>query len=53
MQQIKASDAQAVIMISVNKSTAAFVKRYRERAAALSCTTSRWSIPAEMVSWPA
>ena len=29
-QRIKASDAQAVIMISVNKSTAAFVKRFRE-----------------------
>ncbi|NML85011.1 ABC transporter substrate-binding protein [Polaromonas sp.] len=28
--KIKASDAQAIIMISVNKSTAAFVKRYRE-----------------------
>jgi len=30
VQRIKASDAQAVIMISVNKPTAAFVKRYRE-----------------------
>lgn len=29
-QKIKASDAQAIIMISVNKSTAAFMKRYRE-----------------------
>lgn len=28
--RIKGADAQAVIMISVNKSTAAFVKRYRE-----------------------
>jgi branched-chain amino acid transport system substrate-binding protein len=28
--KVKASDAQAVIMISVNKSTAAFIKRYRE-----------------------
>ena len=28
--KIKASDAQAIIMISVNKSTAAFIKRYRE-----------------------
>lgn len=28
--KIKGSDAQAVIMISVNKPTAAFVKRYRE-----------------------
>ena len=28
--KIKASDAQAVIMVSVNKSTAAFVKLYRE-----------------------
>lgn len=30
VSKIKASDAQAVIMISVNKSTAAFVKLYRE-----------------------
>lgn len=30
VRKIKASDAQAVIMISVNKSTAAFVKLYRE-----------------------
>lgn len=30
VRRIKASDAQAVIMISVNKPTAAFVKRYRE-----------------------
>ncbi|MGR4871432.1 ABC transporter substrate-binding protein [Variovorax sp. LARHSF232] len=30
VQAILASDAQAVIMISVNKSTAAFIKRYRE-----------------------
>ena len=30
VQKIKASDAQAVIMISINKPTAAFVKRYRE-----------------------
>lgn len=29
-QRIKASDAQAVIMISVNKSTAAFARRFRE-----------------------
>ena len=30
VKQIKASDAQAVIMISVNKPSAAFVKQYRE-----------------------
>lgn len=30
VQRITASDAQAIIMISVNKPTAAFVKRYRE-----------------------
>ena len=30
VQRIKAADAQAVIMISINKPTAAFVKRYRE-----------------------
>lgn len=30
VRRIKDSDAQAVIMISVNKPTAAFVKRYRE-----------------------
>ena len=30
VNKIKASDAQAIIMISVNKSTAAFVKLYRE-----------------------
>ena len=30
VQQIKASDAQAVIMISVNRSTAAFASHYRE-----------------------
>ena len=30
VQRIKDSDAQAVIMISVNKPTAAFVRRYRE-----------------------
>ena len=30
VQQIKASDAQAVIMISVNRSTAAFASQYRQ-----------------------
>ncbi len=30
VKKIKASDAQAVIMISINKPTAAFIKRYRE-----------------------
>jgi ABC-type branched-subunit amino acid transport system substrate-binding protein len=30
VRKIKASDAQAVIMISINKPTAAFIKRYRE-----------------------
>ncbi|MFN7711808.1 MAG: ABC transporter substrate-binding protein [Curvibacter sp.] len=30
VKRILASDAQAVIMISVNRSTAAFIKRYRE-----------------------
>ena len=30
VKKIKASDAQAIIMVSVNKSTAAFIKQYRE-----------------------
>ena len=34
VRQIKASDAQAVIMISVNKPSAAFVKQYRESGGA-------------------
>ena len=32
VKTIRASDAQAVIMISVNRSTAAFIQRYREPA---------------------
>ena len=47
--RIKASDAQAVIMISVNKPTAAFVKRYRESGGGAQLYNISVVDPAEIV----
>lgn len=47
--KIKASDAQAVLMISVNKSTAAFVKRYRESGGGAQLYNISVVDPAELV----
>lgn len=47
--QIKASDAQAVIMISVNKSTGAFVKLYRESGGGAQLYNISVVDPAELV----
>ncbi|MDM0112581.1 ABC transporter substrate-binding protein [Variovorax sp. J22R133] len=49
VQKIKASDAQAVIMISINKPTAAFVKRYREAGGAAQLYNISVVDPAELV----
>ncbi len=46
---IKESDAQAVIMISVNKPTAAFVKRYRESGGGAQLYNISVVDPAELV----
>ena len=46
---IKASDSQAIIMISVNKSTAAFVKRYREAGGGSQLYNISVVDPAELV----
>ena len=47
--KIKASDAQAVIMVSVNKSTAAFVKLYRESGGGAKLYNISVVDPAELV----
>jgi branched-chain amino acid transport system substrate-binding protein len=47
--KIKASDAQAVIMISINKPTAAFVKRYRESGGGAQLYNISVVDPAELV----
>lgn len=47
--RIKASDAQAVIMVSVNKSTAAFIKRYREAGGGAQLYNISVVDPAELV----
>jgi ABC-type branched-subunit amino acid transport system substrate-binding protein len=49
VKKIKASDAQAVIMISVNKPTAAFVKRYRESGGGAQLDNISVVDPAELV----
>ncbi|MDP3607286.1 MAG: ABC transporter substrate-binding protein, partial [Polaromonas sp.] len=49
VKKIKASDAQAVIMISVNKSTAAFVKLYRETGGGAQLYNISVVDPAELV----
>ncbi len=46
---VKASDAQAVIMISVNKSTSAFIKRYRESGGGAQLYNISVVDPAEIV----
>jgi ABC-type branched-subunit amino acid transport system substrate-binding protein len=46
---VKASDAQAVIMISVNKSTSAFIKRYRETGGGAQLYNISVVDPAEIV----
>lgn len=48
-KKIKESDAQAVIMISVNKPTAAFVKRYRESGGGAQLYNISVVDPAELV----
>ncbi|MDO8373658.1 MAG: ABC transporter substrate-binding protein [Polaromonas sp.] len=49
VRQVKASDAQAVIMISVNKSTSAFIKRYRETGGGAQLYNISVVDPAEIV----
>lgn len=49
VRAIMASDAQAVLMISVNKSTAAFVKRYRESGGGAQLYNISVVDPAELV----
>ena len=49
VRKIKASDAQAIIMISVNKSTAAFVKLYRETGGGAQLYNISVVDPAELV----
>ena len=49
VKQIKASDAQAVIMISVNKPSAAFVKQYRESGGGAQLYNISVVDPAELV----
>jgi ABC-type branched-subunit amino acid transport system substrate-binding protein len=49
VKKIKASDAQAIIMISVNKSTAAFVKLYRESGGGAQLYNISVVDPAELV----
>ncbi len=47
--KIKASDAQAIIMVSVNKPTAAFIKRYRESGGSAQLYNISVVDPAELV----
>ena len=49
VRKIKASDAQAVIMVSVNKSTAAFMKLYRESGGGAQLYNISVVDPAELV----
>ena len=49
VKQIKASDAQAIIMVSVNKSTAAFMKLYRESGGGAQMYNISVVDPAELV----
>jgi ABC-type branched-subunit amino acid transport system substrate-binding protein len=49
VKKIKATDAQAVIMISVNKSTAAFTKQYREAGGGAQLLNISVVDPAEIV----
>jgi branched-chain amino acid transport system substrate-binding protein len=49
VKKIKAADPQAVIMISVNKSTAAFVKQYRESGGGAQLLNISVVDPAELV----
>lgn len=49
VKKIKASDAQAVIMVSVNKSTAAFMKLYRESGGSAQLYNISVVDPAELV----
>ncbi len=49
VRQVKASDAQAVIMISVNRPTSAFVKRYREAGGGAQLYNISVVDPAEIV----
>ena len=49
VKRITASDAQAIIMISVNKPTAAFVKRYREAGGGAQLYNISVVDPAEIV----
>ena len=49
VKQVKASDAQAVIMISVNKSTSAFIQRYRESGGGAQLYNISVVDPAEIV----
>lgn len=49
VKQITASDAQAVIMISVNRSTSAFVRRYRESGGGAQLYNISVVDPAEIV----
>jgi ABC-type branched-subunit amino acid transport system substrate-binding protein len=49
VRQIRASDAQAIIMISVNKPSAAFVKQYRESGGGAQLYNISVVDPAELV----
>lgn len=49
VKKIKASDAQAIIMVSVNKSTAAFIKLYRESGGGAQLYNISVVDPAELV----
>lgn len=49
VKQIRASDAQAIIMISVNKPSAAFVKQYRESGGGAQLYNISVVDPAELV----
>ncbi len=49
VKKIKESDAQAIIMISINKPTAAFIKRYRESGGGAQLYNISVVDPAELV----
>ena len=49
VKKIKASDAQAIIMVSVNKSTAAFIRQYRESGGGAQLYNISVVDPAELV----
>ncbi len=49
VKKIKAADPQAIIMISVNKSTAAFIKQYRESGGGAQMLNISVVDPAELV----